>query len=106
MVGSGDRSAGTLGATNRPVLGEGGSAGDGRLVHLLVGVDIVNGAIAGDGSLEGHAAAGVVLAVALHDVVLDERASGPAVHSKVGITRGLEGAGEVDVALYFMTVSF
>ena len=104
VVLSGDGSAGALGATNRPVLGEGGSAGDGRLVHLLVGVDIINGSITGDGSLLGHAAAGVVLAVAFHDVVLDERALGPAVHSKVGVTRGLEGSGEVDVPLHVLVV--
>ena len=98
VVSSGDCSAGTLGAADGPVLVEGGSSRDGRLVHLLVSVDIVDGSIAGHGSLEGHAAAGVVFAVAFHDVVLDERASGPAVDSEVSISGGAESPGEVDVS--------
>lgn len=102
VVSSGDSSAGALGAADGPVLVEGGSSGDGRLVHLLVGIDIVDGSIAGHGSLEGHAAAGVVLAIAFHDVVFDEGASGPAVDSEVSISGGVERPGEVDVSNVFL----
>lgn len=102
MVSSGDSSAGALGAADGPVLVEGSSSGDGRLVHLLVGIDIVDGSIASHGSLEGHAAAGVVLAIAFHDVVFDEGASGPAVDSKVSISGGVERPGEVDVSNVFL----
>lgn len=98
MVSSGDCSAGALGATDGPVLVEGGSSRDGRLVHLLVGIDIIDGSIGVHGSLEGHAAAGVVLAIAFHDVVFDEGASGPAVDSEVSISGGVEGPGEVDIS--------
>lgn len=98
MVSGGDSSARALGATDGPVLVEGSSSRDGRLVHLLVSVDIVDGSIASHGSLEGHAAAGVVFAIAFHDVVFDEGASGPAVDSEVGISGGAERPGEVDVS--------
>lgn len=98
VVGSGDCSAGALGPADGPVLVEGGSSRDGRLVHLLVGVDIVDGSITIHGSLEGHATAGVVFAIAFHDVVFDEGASGPAVDSEVSISGGFERSGEVDVS--------
>lgn len=98
MVGSGDCSAGTLGPADGPVLVEGSSSRDGRLIHLLVGIDIVDRSIAGHGSLEGHAAAGVVFAIAFHDVIFDEGASGPPIDSEISISRGLERAREVDVS--------
>jgi hypothetical protein len=97
VVCSGDSSAAALVPADGPVLVEGGSSDDGRLVHLLVGVDIVDGSIAGHGSLVGHAAAGVVFAVVLHDVILNQGASGPPVDSKVSVSGGVERAGEVDV---------
>ena len=100
VVGSSDSSAGALGTTDGPVLIECSSARDGRLVNLLVGVDVVDGSIAGNSSLQGHAASGVVGAIAFQNVVLDEGAGGPAIDSEVRITRWIEGSREVDVSLY------
>lgn len=98
VVSSGDSSAAALVPTDRPVLIKGGSSDDRRLVHPLVGVDIVDGSISGHGSLVGHAAAGVVFAVVLHDVIFNQGASGPPVDSKVSISGGVERPGEVDVS--------
>ena len=99
VVSSGDSSAAALVPADGPVLIEGGGiCGDGRLVHLLVGVDIVDGSIRSYGSLEGHAAAGVVFAVVLHDIIFNKRASGPAVNGKVSVSGGLERAGHFDVS--------
>jgi hypothetical protein len=100
VVGSSNGSAGALVATDRPVLVESSSAGDGRLVDLGVGVDIVDGSITGNSSLVGHAVSGVVVAVVFQDIVLDEGAGGPAVNSEVSITGGAEGARKVDVAIF------
>lgn len=97
VVGSGHSAAGTLALADGPVLVEGRSALDGGLVDLLVLVDVVGSAIAVDGTLVGHARPRVVGTIVLEDVVLDEGASSPAINSKVGITRGVEGAREVDV---------
>ena len=99
MVGSGDGTAGTLGAADGPVLIEGGGSRNRRLVDLLVCVDVVNRSVTGNSSLESHAAAGVVFAIAFHNVVFHKGASGPAVHSKVRVARGVEGSREVDVSL-------
>lgn len=99
VVSGGNGTAGTLGSANGPVLVEGSGSRNGRLVDLLVGVDVVDRSVTGDSSLEGHAAAGVVFTVALHDVVLDKGAGGPTVHSKVRIARGAERSREVDVSL-------
>ena len=63
-----------------------------------MGIDVVDRSIACDSSLVSHAATGVVASVVLHDVVLDERTSGPAIHSKVGVSRRVERSREVDVA--------
>lgn len=97
VVGSGHSTAGALALADGPVLVEGRSALDGGLIDLLVLVDVVGSTIAIDGTLVGHAGARVVGAVVLEDVVFDERASSPAVNGKVGVTRGVEGAREVDV---------
>lgn len=68
------------------------------MVHLLVGVDIVDRSITGHGSLKGHASAGVVVAIVFHDVIFNEGASSPPVDSEVSISRWLERAGKVDVS--------
>ena len=102
VVSSSDSSAAALVPTDRPVLVEGGRSGNGRLVHLLMGVDIVDGSISGHGSLEGHAAAGVVFTIVLHDVILDKGAGGPPVDSKVSVSRGAESTREVDVSKVYL----
>lgn len=97
VVGGGHGTAGTLAAADGPVLVEGRSALDGGLVDLLVLIDIVGGTVTGNSTLVGHARARVVGTVVLQDVVLDERASSPAVNGEVSIARRVEGSGEVDV---------
>ena len=97
VVGSGHSAAGTLALADGPVLVEGRSALNGGLVDLLVLVDVVGSAIAIDGTLVGHARARVVGTVVLEDVVLDEGASSPAINSKIGVTRRVEGTREVDI---------
>ena len=49
------------------------------LIDALCGVDIICAAVALNGALEAGASRGIVRAVGLHDVVLDQWASGPAV---------------------------
>jgi hypothetical protein len=70
---------------------------DRGLVDLLVLIDIVGGTVTGNSTLVGHAGARVVGTVVLKDVVLHERASGPAVNGEVSITRRVKGSGEVDI---------
>lgn len=94
MVCRGYGAAGPLALPDRPVLIEGGSALDGRLVDLLVLVDVVGRAITGDGSHMCHAAARVVASVAFHDVVFNEWTSSPAVDGKIGISIRAKSAGE------------
>lgn len=96
MVASRDGAANTLLRADRPVLGESLGAVDGRSVGAGCGVDVVGAAVRSDGSLELHAVAGVVGAVGVEDVVLDERVAGPAVDAEVGVAGGVEGAGVFD----------
>lgn len=96
VVRSRDGAAGALGLAHRDVLVEGRRALDGRLVGARVLVDVVGGAVAGEAALEGAAAVGRVI---LLDVVLDQRAGGPAVHcEESGASAGREGAGELYVS--------
>jgi hypothetical protein len=95
----GDSSAtGTLVDTVGDVLGEGGGADDGRLVHLGVLPDVVAGAIAGDGAdLLALSGAGTVGGVLL-DVVLNKGVGGPAVgRDKDGASSCRGRALEVDL---------
>jgi hypothetical protein len=99
-VAGGGNSAGARALVNAvaDVLGEGGGALDGGLVHLGVLPDVVDGAIAGDlahlGALSGTSAVGGVLL----DVVLDERVGGPAVDGdEDGAGGGGGGAREIDL---------
>lgn len=63
-----------------------------------MGEDIIDRSITGERSLVGHARAGVVFSEVLQDVVFDERALGPAIQGKIGISGGLEVSSKVDVA--------
>lgn len=91
-----DGTTSPLALPDGPVLIEGGSALDGRLVDLLVLVDVVGCAITGDSSFMSHAVARVVVSVAFHDVVFNQRTSSPAVDGKIGISIRVEGARERD----------
>jgi hypothetical protein len=78
-LGGDGTAAGPLALPVADVLREGGSADNGRLVGLGVLPDVVDGAVAGDGThllalSRASAVAGVLL-----DVVLDEWVLGPAV---------------------------
>jgi hypothetical protein len=95
--GDGSR-AGALALPVADVLGEGGGADNGRLVHLGVLPDVVDGAVAGDGAhllaLSGSSAvAGVLL-----DVVLDKRVLGPSVDGDKD-SAGVSGGGTLEVDL-------
>ena len=72
-----------------PVLVEGRGALDRRLVDTRRLVDVVGRAVRDDGALERETAARVVCAEVLDDVVLDERARGPAVQGQVRVARGV-----------------
>jgi hypothetical protein len=72
VVGDRDGAGRALALTDGPELLEVRGALDGRSVGALVGVDVVDAAVGGDGSLLGGAGAGVVGAEVLDDVVLDQ----------------------------------
>jgi hypothetical protein len=92
-----DGTAGALVATDRPKLLEGLAVTlDGRSVGTGAGVDVVNGTIDGDLALLGRAGRGVVGTEALNDVVLDQRAAGPAVDGEVAVAVGLVRARVLD----------
>ena len=92
VVAHGDGTTGALLLADRPVLVEGGGAIDGRLVVAGGLVDVVGGAVGGDGSETLGTGRRVVGAKVLDDVVLDERVAGPAVDGEVAVARGVEGA--------------
>jgi hypothetical protein len=84
VVGSGDGTSSTLALPDGPVLGESGSASDGRLVGASVGALDVGCAVRGDAAeLSNAGRAGVEATVALNDVVLGLGAVDPAVDGKV-----------------------
>jgi len=87
MVGSGDSAGRTLVLPDRPVLGEGGSASNGRLVGAGVGAESVGGTVRGDRAELGHAGrARVEATVVLDHVVLGLRVVDPAVDGEVRAT--------------------
>jgi hypothetical protein len=98
VVSSSDGTRRALVLANAPVLVEGSGTRDGGLVGADALVDIVNGAVGGDGAHVLETAAGVVGAVGLEDVVLDEGVLAPAVDGEVGVTLGRVGTLEVDFA--------
>jgi hypothetical protein len=75
----------TLLLTDGPELVEGGGTLDRGLVDTLGAVDIVGAAVTADGAEPLGAGGGVVGAEGLDDVVLDQRALGPAVHGQVAV---------------------
>ena len=78
-----DGAADTLDPADRPVLVKGRSALDGRLVDALGLVDVIGAAIVLDGAELLRSRRGIVRAVRLDDVVLDQRVLGPAIQSEV-----------------------
>lgn len=70
VVASGNGTGVALAAAHGEELLEGARSGDGRLVGAGVGTDLVGAAVRGDGAEAGGAAARVVAAVVLDDVVL------------------------------------
>lgn len=84
VVRGGDRARGALVLPDRPVLGEGAGASNGRLVGASVGAQSVSGAIRRDGTELGHSRrTRVETTVVLDDVVLGLRVVDPAVDGKV-----------------------
>lgn len=98
VVGSGDGTGRALVLADAPVLVEGSGTRDGGLVGADTLVDIVDRAVGGDGTHVLETAAGVVGAVGLEDVVLDEGVLAPAVDGEVRVTLRRVGTLEVDVA--------
>lgn len=94
----GDGAADALGGADGPVLLEGPRAVDGGLVRARRDVDVVGAAVGRDGALELAAAAGVVRAVGLDDVVLDQGVAGPAVDGEVAVALRAERTSVVDGA--------
>ena len=105
VVGSGDGTAGALVLANGPVLIESGGANDRRLVDLRVLVDIIVRTVTGQGAHMGHAVARVVASEVLQNVILNQRASSPAIDGEIGISVGGESAGERDVPDARSTIS-
>jgi len=77
---------------------EGSSTDDGWLVGTSGLVDVVDGTIAGYGSLLGGTTGWVVGSEVLDDVVLDQRVLGPSVDGKVAVTIWLVRTGVGDCA--------
>jgi len=97
-----NRATATLALTNRPPLGESSCTSNRRLVDTLAGVDIVGAAVAAETALVLGAAARVVRAEILDNVVLDQRVAEPAVEGQVGVAAGIElgGVGDGVVAAF------
>ena len=90
---------GLFGVADRPELFEGGGSVNGGLVNARSLQDIVACAVASDGSLQTSGGRRVVSPVRLNDVVLDERATGPAVDREVAVAVGLVGASVTDCSV-------
>ena len=83
VVLGGDRSADALRLPNGPELLEGRSAVDRGLVCTGGLENIIGSAVGGNGTLLARSRSGVIGAVRLNDVVLDERVARPAVERNV-----------------------
>lgn len=92
VVLDGDAAADTVVLADGPVLVEGRGALNRRRVHTSGLVNLVGAAVALDAADLGGAAGGVVVAVTLDNVVLDERVLGPAVEGEVAVAAGVEVA--------------
>lgn len=93
-----DATAGALDLADRPVLLKGLGAIDRWLVHTGRLGDRVNTAVSGEGTLALGVAGRVVGAETLDNVVLDQRAAGPAVYGQVTVALRLERAAVVNGA--------
>ena len=96
VVPSINRATTALRGADREPLSESRSTGNGRLVDTLRGVNVVSTAVGAESAFELGAAAGVVGAVVLHDVVLDQRVAEPAVEGEVGVAAWVELSGVGD----------
>lgn len=76
---------GSLGLPYTPVLVEGGCPRDAGLVDALGTVDVVRGPVRHNRSEESRPRAGVICPEVLDDVVLDQRAGGPAIDGEVRV---------------------
>jgi len=95
--GTADGTSGVLlWVADRPELLEGLSSINGRLVDAGGLQDVIGSTVASHGSLPAGSRAGVVRAVGLDDVVLDEWVASPSVDSEVAVTVGLVCARVVD----------
>lgn len=86
----GDAATDALLGADGPVLLEGAGTVDGRLVGASGNIEVVGTAVGGDAALVLGPAAGVVGAVRLNDVVLDEGVASPAIDGKVAVAAGVE----------------
>ena len=91
-----DGAAGAVVLADGPVLLKGRGAVDGGLVGAGGLEDVVDAAVDGDGALEGGGGGGVVGPEGLDNVVLNQRAAGPAVDGEVAVSVGAEGSGVGD----------
>lgn len=91
-----DAATDTLLSADRPVLVEGPGTVNGGLVVTGGLVEVVSATVGVDSALVGGSAAGVVGAVGLDNVVLDERVAGPAVDGEVTVTLEVDVATVVD----------
>lgn len=91
-----DRTAGALVLANRPVLLKGRGAVNRRLVGTSCLRNLVRAAVNGDGALVLGIRRRVVGTKVLNDVVLNERAAGPAVDGEVAVAVGVVGTGVCD----------
>lgn len=92
----GDRASDALGGANRPVLLEGPGTIDRGLVVASRNVEVVGATVSLDLSFVLRSAAGVVGAVGLNDVVLDERVASPAVDGQIPVAARVERTAIVD----------
>lgn len=91
-----NRPAHALSLAYRPVLLEGLGTVNRRCIGARADIDVVGATIGRDGALQRAARAGIVGAVRLDDIVLDERVARPAVDSEVAVAVGAVGARVVD----------
>lgn len=96
VVGNRHRAARAMVAAHRPVLVKGGRSDNGRLVHPLRPVDVVDAAVGRHLAQLGGAGRWVVRAKVLDDVVLDQGVARPAVDGEVAVAVGVVAAREVD----------
>lgn len=90
VVLDGDAATDTVVLADGPVLVEGRGALNRRRVHTSGLVNLVGAAVALDTANLGGAAGGVVVAVTLDDVVLDEWVLGPAVEGEIAVAARVE----------------